>query len=174
MTKWAVELSKHGTKFEPRPTIKAQALVDFISEITGTGEKTNNQEWEMFMDGSSTSSKSGVDIVIKSPKAIYMEYVITLDFTALNNEEEYEAILLGSRLVRAARAKKVRAFSDSQLVVNQAEGGYGAKQEKIMKYLEKLREQMNKFEEFQLEQILREQNSMADQLAKLASSNQFM
>ncbi|KAL0416565.1 UNVERIFIED_CONTAM: hypothetical protein Slati_3488400 [Sesamum latifolium] len=34
MTKWAVELSEHGIEFEPRPAIKAQALADFISEIT--------------------------------------------------------------------------------------------------------------------------------------------
>ncbi|KAL0433429.1 UNVERIFIED_CONTAM: hypothetical protein Slati_2677200 [Sesamum latifolium] len=134
----------------------------------------NNQEWEMFVDGSSTSSKSGVGIVIKSPEVDYMEYAITLDFLASNNEAEYEAVLLGSRLVRTVRAKKLWAFSDSQLVVSQAEGGYQAKQEKMMRYLAKLREEMNKFEEFQSEQIPREQNSMADQLAKLASSNQFV
>ncbi|KAL0448062.1 UNVERIFIED_CONTAM: hypothetical protein Slati_1934100 [Sesamum latifolium] len=103
-----------------------------------------------------------------------MEYAITLDFPASNNEAEYEAVLLGSRLVSAVGAKKLRAFNDSQLVVNQVEGGYEAKQEKMMKYLEKLGKEMNKFEKFQLEQISREQNSMADQLVKFASSNQFM
>ncbi|KAL0416592.1 UNVERIFIED_CONTAM: Transposon Ty3-G Gag-Pol polyprotein [Sesamum latifolium] len=174
MTKWAVELREHGIEFEPRPAIKAQALADFISEITRTEEKMNNQEWKMFVDGSSTSSKSGVGIVIKSPEADYMEYAITLDFPASNNEAEYEAVLLESRLVRTAGAKKLRAFSDSQLVVSQAEGGYEEKKEKMMRYLAKLREEMNKIEEFQLEQIPREQNSTADQLAKLASSNQFV
>ncbi|KAL0426327.1 UNVERIFIED_CONTAM: Gag-Pol polyprotein [Sesamum latifolium] len=43
----------------------------------------------------------------------------------------------------------------------------------MTKYLAKLREETAKFEEFRLEQIPREQNMMADQLAKLASSNQF-
>ncbi|KAL0455739.1 UNVERIFIED_CONTAM: hypothetical protein Slati_0913100 [Sesamum latifolium] len=127
MTKWAVELSEHGIEFEPRPAIKAQALADFISEITRTGEKMNIQDWEMFVDGSSTSLMSGVGIVIKSPEADYMEYAITLDFPASNNKVEYEVVLLRSRLVRAAGAKKLRAFSNSQLVMNQAEGGYEAK-----------------------------------------------
>ncbi|KAL0440331.1 UNVERIFIED_CONTAM: hypothetical protein Slati_2516100 [Sesamum latifolium] len=44
----------------------------------------------------------------------------------------------------------------------------------MTKYLAKLREEMDKFEEFRLEQIPREQNLMANQLAKLASSNQFV
>ncbi|KAL0445645.1 UNVERIFIED_CONTAM: hypothetical protein Slati_1692400 [Sesamum latifolium] len=43
----------------------------------------------------------------------------------------------------------------------------------MTKYLAKLREEIEKFEEFKLEHIPREQNMMADQLAKLASSNQF-
>ncbi|KAL0404435.1 UNVERIFIED_CONTAM: hypothetical protein Sradi_2084300 [Sesamum radiatum] len=76
---------------------------------------------------------SVVSIVIKSPKADCMEYAITLDFPASKNEAEYEAVLLGSRLVRAAGAKKLRTFSDSQLVVNQVEGGYEAKQGKMLK-----------------------------------------
>ncbi|KAL0408188.1 UNVERIFIED_CONTAM: hypothetical protein Sradi_1753200 [Sesamum radiatum] len=43
----------------------------------------------------------------------------------------------------------------------------------MTKYLEKLWEEMDKFEEFKIEQIPKEQNLMVDQLAKLASSNQF-
>ncbi|KAL0288206.1 UNVERIFIED_CONTAM: hypothetical protein Scaly_2737800 [Sesamum calycinum] len=65
----------------------------------------------MFVDGSSTSSRSGVDMVIKSLEADYMEYVITLEFPASNNEAEYEAILLGSRLIHAAGARKETPFN---------------------------------------------------------------
>ncbi|KAL0427290.1 UNVERIFIED_CONTAM: hypothetical protein Slati_2903800 [Sesamum latifolium] len=127
----------------------------------------------MFVDGSSTSSRSRVGIVIKIPEANYMEYAITLEFPASNNEAEYETILLGSRLIHAAEARRVRAYSDSQLVVSQAKGEYEVRQEEMTKYLKKLREDMDKFEEFRLEQIPREQNLMVDQLVKLARSNQF-
>ncbi|KAL0400131.1 UNVERIFIED_CONTAM: hypothetical protein Sradi_2356400 [Sesamum radiatum] len=102
MTKWAIELSEHGIEFEARPAIKAQALADFISELTGREDNKHQQEWTMFVDGSSTSSKRGVDIVIKSPEANYIEYAITLEFHASNNEAEYEAILLGCKLIHAA------------------------------------------------------------------------
>ncbi|KAL0454778.1 UNVERIFIED_CONTAM: hypothetical protein Slati_0817000 [Sesamum latifolium] len=116
----------------------------------------------MFVDGSSTSTRSGVGIVVKSLKADNMEYAISLGFLASNNRAEYEAILLSSKLIHIAGARRVHAFSDSQLVVTQAEGEYEARQEKMTKYLAKLREEMKRFEEFKLKQIPREENSMAD------------
>ncbi|KAL0286500.1 UNVERIFIED_CONTAM: hypothetical protein Sangu_2730200 [Sesamum angustifolium] len=88
MTKWAVELSEHGIEFELRPAIKAQVLADFILEVTRKENSTHSREWEMFVNGSSTSSRSGVGIVIKSPETNYMEYAITLEFPASNNEAE--------------------------------------------------------------------------------------
>ncbi|KAL0402039.1 UNVERIFIED_CONTAM: hypothetical protein Slati_4233800 [Sesamum latifolium] len=130
MVKWAVELSEHGIEFEPRPAIKAQILADFISETTEEKDDKYNKDWTMFVDGSSTSSKSGVGIVNKSPEADHIEYAITLEFPASNNKAEYEAILLGCKLIHAAGARRVRAYSDSQLVVSQAEGEYEARQEK--------------------------------------------
>ncbi|KAL0391379.1 UNVERIFIED_CONTAM: hypothetical protein Slati_4569900 [Sesamum latifolium] len=74
MVKWAVELSEHGIEFEPRPAIKAQILADFISETTGEEDDKYNKDWTMFVDGSSTSSKSGVGIVIKNPEADHIDY----------------------------------------------------------------------------------------------------
>ncbi|KAL0434157.1 UNVERIFIED_CONTAM: Retrovirus-related Pol polyprotein from transposon opus [Sesamum latifolium] len=105
----------------------SECCFDYISEVTGNEDSKHQQEWTMFVDGSSTSSKSGVGIVIKSPEADYMEYAITLEFPTPNNEAEYEAILLGCKLIHAAGARRVHAYSDSQLVVSQAEGEYEAR-----------------------------------------------
>ncbi|KAL0434622.1 UNVERIFIED_CONTAM: hypothetical protein Sradi_0170100 [Sesamum radiatum] len=80
MVKWAVELSEHDIEFEPRPAIKAQILADFILETKGEKDDKSNKDWTMFVDGSSTSSKSGVGIVMKSPEADHIEYAITLEF----------------------------------------------------------------------------------------------
>ncbi|KAL0315880.1 UNVERIFIED_CONTAM: hypothetical protein Sradi_5466200 [Sesamum radiatum] len=127
MIKWAVELSEHSIKFEPRPTIKAKVLAYFTLEVIGNENDMQSQVWKMFVDGSSTSSRSGVGIVIKRSKADNMEYEITLEFPVSNNEAEYEAILSGSKLIHAAGARKVHAFSDSQSVASQIEGEYEAR-----------------------------------------------
>ncbi|KAL0448945.1 UNVERIFIED_CONTAM: hypothetical protein Slati_1450900 [Sesamum latifolium] len=106
MIKWAVELSEHDIEFQSRLAIKPQILVDFISKIVGREDDMQHQVWKIFVDGSSTSTGSGVGIVIKSSKADSMKYAITLEFPTSNNDAEYEAILLGSKLIHVAGAKE--------------------------------------------------------------------
>ncbi|KAL0404302.1 UNVERIFIED_CONTAM: hypothetical protein Sradi_2071000 [Sesamum radiatum] len=36
LIKWAIELSEYDISYLPRTTVKAQALADFVSEMTGT------------------------------------------------------------------------------------------------------------------------------------------
>ncbi|KAL0453484.1 UNVERIFIED_CONTAM: hypothetical protein Slati_1326500 [Sesamum latifolium] len=47
LIKWAVELSEYDISYLPRTTIKAQALADFVSEVTGAPQEENSQEGEM-------------------------------------------------------------------------------------------------------------------------------
>ncbi|KAL0448665.1 UNVERIFIED_CONTAM: hypothetical protein Slati_1422900 [Sesamum latifolium] len=42
MVKWSIELSEHGIEYQTKPTIKAQPLADFISELIGTEEPEHN------------------------------------------------------------------------------------------------------------------------------------
>ncbi|KAL0286918.1 UNVERIFIED_CONTAM: hypothetical protein Sangu_2715300 [Sesamum angustifolium] len=39
LVKWAIELSEYDISYLPRTSIKAQALADFVSEMTGTPKK---------------------------------------------------------------------------------------------------------------------------------------
>src|ERR1044072_1594728 len=60
--------------------------------------------------------------------------------------------------------------SDSQLVVSHVQGDYQAKDEKLVKYLNKVELLKKKFEEVRIEHVLREKNTRADILPKLAST----
>ncbi|KAL0426565.1 UNVERIFIED_CONTAM: hypothetical protein Slati_2831300 [Sesamum latifolium] len=57
LVKWAVELSEYDISYLPRTTIKAQALADFISEMTEMTikEASQDQKWLLHVDGSSTA-----------------------------------------------------------------------------------------------------------------------
>ncbi|KAK4394566.1 hypothetical protein Sango_1610900 [Sesamum angolense] len=77
---------------------------------------------------------------------------------------------LGGKFAQTAGAKYLRAYSDSQLVVNQVKGDYEAKGEKMIQYLSLIRTLCQKFEIFELQRVSRSNNEKADQLAKLASS----
>ncbi|KAL0400183.1 UNVERIFIED_CONTAM: hypothetical protein Sradi_2361600 [Sesamum radiatum] len=67
-------------------------------------------------------------------------------------------------------ARRLLAYSDSQLIVKQVEGAYEAKEENMIQYLQQITDLKAKFYHFQIIQIPREENAKADSLSKLASS----
>ncbi|KAK4400259.1 hypothetical protein Sango_1132000 [Sesamum angolense] len=170
MVKWAVELSEYGIEFHPRPAIKAQVLADFVVELAYNEASISTPTWSLYVDGSLTSTGSGAEVALESPQGDKFEYAIKLDFPSSNNEAEYEAFLAGGELALAAGAKRIVIYSDSQLVVNQVQGSYEARDEKMAKYFSKAKNMLGKFEEASVVQISRANNATADQLAKLASS----
>ncbi|KAG7529614.1 Ribonuclease H domain, partial [Arabidopsis suecica] len=73
---------------------------------------------------------------LPSPTSEILEQSFRLLFTASNNEAEYEALIAGLRLAQGVGADEVIAYSDSQLVVNQFNGDYEAKDSRMEAYLE--------------------------------------
>ena len=56
-------------------------------------------------------------LVLISPEKIIVEKSLRLDFSAMNNEAEYEALMMGMAMVQRMGGKSVKVFSDSRLVV---------------------------------------------------------
>lgn len=56
-----------------------------------------------------------------------LEQLFRLGFKASKNEAEYEALLARFRLARGIRVDHIKAYSDSQLVVNQFSGEFKPK-----------------------------------------------
>ncbi|KAL0458919.1 UNVERIFIED_CONTAM: hypothetical protein Slati_0519100 [Sesamum latifolium] len=172
LVKWAVELSEYDISYMPRTTIKAQALADFILEMAGMSieDTPSDQVWLLHVDGSSTTQGSGADVVITSPQGEDLEFTIKFDFKASNNEAEYEALFIGMRMAHEVGARHLLAYSDSQLIVNQIEGTFEAKEESMIQYLQQIKELRTSFDQFQIIQIPREENVKVDCLSKLASA----
>ncbi|KAL0312128.1 UNVERIFIED_CONTAM: hypothetical protein Sradi_5612100 [Sesamum radiatum] len=100
LIKWAIELSEYDISYLPRTAIKAQALADFVYEVTGVppDESPRNEKWLLHVDGSSTIQGSGAGIVITSPEGEDLEFAIKFGFKASNNEAEYEALVAGMKM----------------------------------------------------------------------------
>ncbi|KAL5551148.1 hypothetical protein UlMin_001324 [Ulmus minor] len=77
LAKWSIELGEFDIQFKPRTSIKGQALADFIAEFTYTPEmseklttQTQNSQWKLYVDGSSTETSSGAGIILVSPDGV--------------------------------------------------------------------------------------------------------
>ena len=94
-----------------------------------------------------------------------------LNFSATNNEAEYEALLIGMAMVQRMRGKSIKLLSDSRLVVGQVKGEFEAKDERMQGYLSQVKCLQSEFDSFDLLHISRNGNAHADSLAMLATSS---
>ena len=69
--------------------------------------------------------------------------MIRLDFPTTNNEAEYETLVAGLDLVRAAGATSVVIYYDSQVITNQINGDYECKGERMKLYLDQVKRRIN-------------------------------
>ena len=56
-------------------------------------------------------------LVLVSSEKITIKKSLRLDFSATNNEAEYETLLMGMAMVQKMDGKAIKIFSDSILVV---------------------------------------------------------
>ena len=82
-------------------------------------------------------SKQEGPVWYSTPQRI--ECMIRLDFPTTNNEVEYEALVAGLDLAKAAEAENMVVYYDSQVVTSQINGNYECKNERIKKYLEEVK-----------------------------------
>ncbi|RDX76921.1 hypothetical protein CR513_43033, partial [Mucuna pruriens] len=134
MVAWSIQLSEFDISFERRGPIKAQALADFITELTMEQQRSPgelmpaqsemDEEWYLSVDGSSNQTGSGAGVILEGSNGVLVEQSLHFDFKASNNQVEYEALLVGMKLALEVEAKKLVAKSDSKLVTGQVNGEY--------------------------------------------------
>ena len=189
IAKWGTILGTFDIKYIPRTSIKGQVLTDLVAEFAecpkemeGGSEKLGEgligvvsvqgpPPWELYIDGSTNQRGSGVGLVLVSPEKITIEKSLRLNFSATNNEAEYEALLMGMMMVQKMGGKAVKVFSDSKLVVGQVRGDREARDSRMQEYLCQVRSIKEKFKVFDLSHVPRSGNTHADSLATLATSS---
>ena len=77
--------------------------------------------------------------------------------------------MTGLRLEKALGVKNLLIQSDLKLVIEQIKGEYEAKEERMQKYLRLTKHLTREFDEVEFIQVLRNQNTLADEISKLAS-----
>ncbi|XP_074337271.1 uncharacterized protein LOC141674466 [Apium graveolens] len=188
MLKWGIELGQFDLEYCPRTAIKGQALADFIlefdSEVDGKAivlaepssqgnppiderEELPHPWWILHVDGAVNNNGAGAGIVLVTPEGHHLMSTIHFKFHVTNNDVEYEALINGLKIALEVGVVNLIARSDSELVVNQVNGGFQARGPQTELYMRCAHRLLEKFESARLEGVPREENSNAYALAKM-------
>ena len=85
-------------------------------------------------------------MIIQTPKGDKIECMIRLDFPTTNNEAEYEALVAGLDLTKAAGAENMIMHCDSQEITSQINRDYECRNERMKKYLEEMKSRISSIE----------------------------
>nr|GEX50434.1 reverse transcriptase domain-containing protein [Tanacetum cinerariifolium] len=170
-------LGEQNITYRSRTSVKGQILAEFLIDKSDDPPpdtsviKTPHEPWTLFMDGSSCVDGSSAGLILTSPEGTKFTYALRFQFTASNNEAEYEALIAGLRIVTQMGVHNVRVSIDYKLMANQVLGTYVAKEENMVKYLEKTKSLISGLINFSISQVPRSKNKKADALSKIASTS---
>ncbi|XP_071718123.1 uncharacterized protein [Rutidosis leptorrhynchoides] len=155
--KWAIEMGEHEIHYAPRTAVKGRIMADFMVEFICAAppapvveEVPNIVMRELFTDGALSSDGAGACLILIGPDGEEHTYALRFEFPASNNEAEYEALLSGLRMAEKMGIKYLKVSVDSQLVVNQMNGMFEARDPAMQNYLALAEEMANKFERFSI------------------------
>ncbi|XP_074374785.1 uncharacterized protein LOC141715206 [Apium graveolens] len=190
MLKWVIELGQFDLEYCPRTTIKGQALADFILEFDSEvddkaivlaepssrgnppvdmKEEFPHLWWILHVDGAVNNNGAGAGIVLITPEGHHLMSAIHFKFYVTNNDAKYETVINGLKIALKVGVVNLIAQSDSELVVNQVNGGFQARGPRRELYMRCVQHLLAKFGSSRLEGLPREENNNADALAKMGS-----
>nr|GEW54203.1 reverse transcriptase domain-containing protein [Tanacetum cinerariifolium] len=100
----------------PRTSVKGQILADFLTEMpegvprADPTEVAQEEPWTLFTDGSSCVDGSGAGLILTNPEGVEFTYALLFQFTASNNEAEYEALVVGLRIATQMGVKNIQDY----------------------------------------------------------------
>jgi ribonuclease HI len=138
----------------------------------GPGESglTSGDAFQIHIDGASRGNPGeaafGVFVADESGQTVAELYGYL--GRATNNVAEYQALLHALRYALDRGARRVRVFSDSELVVKQIDGRYRVKHPDMLPLHREASTLLRRFEKASVSHVRREQNKEADRLANRA------
>jgi len=90
-------------------------------------------------------------------------------FKATNNAVEYEALIHGLRIAITLGIKRLLAYGNSKVIIQQVNKNWECTKEKMDAYCREIRKLEAKFYGLEFHHVSRDDNVMADVLSKLGS-----
>ena len=120
----------------------------------------------LYIDGAADlhSKTAGIGGVIYSSNNEIFSFSEYLH-DATNNEAEYNALIMGLKSLLKLNLLNPIIYSDSELIVNQVNGEYRVKNDRLKLLHKEVISLLSNFETWSLIHVLRDKNKVADKLA---------
>src|SRR6202790_1727378 len=155
MTKHAPKAS--GKLFEEPETPSAGPAGSYTANIDGAAR--------------GNPGPAAYGVIVRRPDGTTHESLGKYIGRTTNNVAEYYALIAALDYAAASGIKRLRVYSDSQLIVNQIKGVYKVKHPDLRPLHERAKKQTAGLENFTIQYVPREQNRDADDLANAALDN---
>jgi ribonuclease HI len=123
----------------------------------------------MYFNGTLNLEGAGAGVLFISPQGEQLKYVLKIHYKASNNGAEYEALIHRLRIVVSLGIKRLLAFGDSKVVIEQVNKEWDCVKDTMDAYCAKIRKLEGHFEGIEFQHVPRNNNVAADMLSKLGS-----
>lgn len=152
------------TKF---PQEDVHAVLSYATE-----ELKSPTQLFMYVDGASSGNPgpAGIGLAIYNENKDLIDKISQSIGETTNNVAEYTALIKALEYALARKVKNVRIFSDSELVVKQLNGKYLVKNKTLKILVVKVAKLIDKFTNVEIVHLPREENKLANKLARQATN----
>ena len=156
------EISKNNDTSDTQKELEETKKPDLpIKQIPETPDTNYEHEilWHLEFDGLVNKLGAGVGVWVHNLENDHAKgHAYRLNFKCTNNMVEYEALLLGIKLVKQLGAIRVSVRGDSDLIIQQIKGNFLTNDSRLRYYRGTIIEILNIFLETQLAKIPRKHN----------------
>jgi ribonuclease HI len=123
----------------------------------------------MYFDGALNLKGAGAGVLLISPQGEQLKYVLQIHYKASNNGAEYESLIHGLRIVVSLGIKRLLAFGDSKVIIEQVNKEWDYVKDTMDAYGAEIRKLEGHFERIEFQHVPRNNNIVTDVLSKLGS-----
>jgi ribonuclease HI len=123
----------------------------------------------MYFDGTLNLEGAGAAVLLIYPQGEQLKYVLQIHYKVSNNGVEYEALIHGLRIAVSLGIKRLLAFCDSKVVIEQVNKEWDCVKDTMDAYCVEIRKLEGHFEGIKFQHVPRNNNIAADVLSKLGS-----
>jgi ribonuclease HI len=123
----------------------------------------------MYFDGSLNVEGVGACVLFISLQGNHLKYILQFHYKASNNDAEYADLIHGLRIAVSLGIKRLIAYDDSMVVIDQVNKACDVKKETMNAYCAEVRKLEDHFEGLEFHQVSHDNNVAANVLSKLGS-----